>query len=149
MSMGFLVRQHVFIATSDEQAASVLYTGPGESVVCDPGFVGLVVLEAILTGRSSSEVMERYPEPLAVFNEGQRFVIRLSDDLTAGLAKLRGIRGLRILRRWARSDEVRVERLRGPDVLALATDLRGLARSTLEEDARCYLWVDVDERALF
>jgi len=55
--MGFLVRQHVFIATSDEQAASVLYTGPGESVVCDPGFVGLVVLEAILTyGLTSTSV---------------------------------------------------------------------------------------------
>jgi hypothetical protein len=147
--MGFLVRQHVFTAASDEKAASVLHTGPGESVVCDPGLVGLETLETILTGRSSAEVTNGYQEPLALFNGGQRFVIRLSDDLTTGLADLRGFRAVRVLRTWARSDEVRAERLRGHAVFELLNGLQGLARSALEEDAGCYLWVDVDERALF
>ncbi|MDT0188637.1 hypothetical protein Q9S36_51495, partial [Microbacterium sp. ARD31] len=86
---------------------------------------------------------------VAIFNGGQRVVLPLSPLLQTELARLRGWRGIRVVGRWARSDEVRAERLTTADTHALVLNLRRLARDATAQGDQLYMWIDVDERALF
>ncbi|WP_162564209.1 MULTISPECIES: hypothetical protein [Microbacterium] len=147
--MGFLVRQVVFVAPDDDVAAGLLHPGPPEGVVCDPGPVGLWSLEALLAGRPYAEVAAEQPEPVALFHGGQRFVLPLSTALRDQLASVRGWRASRVARGWARTDEVRAERLTRADTHKLLYRLHLCASTAANSDSRLYLWVDVDERALF
>lgn len=149
MALGFLVRQVVFAADDDDVAAVQLDAGPSTGVWCDPGPVGLWNLEAILSNRSFAEVLAEQKEPVAMFNDGQRLVFALSTRLRDDLALLKGWRAHRVVRRWARSDEVRAERLAPTAVSRLMFELHELARDSVKAQRGLYLWVDVDERALF
>lgn len=147
--MGFLVRQVVFTAEDDVTAAEHLDAGPLKGVTCDPGPVGLWSLEAMLMRRDFDDVLSEQGEPIAMVNEGQRIVLALNMQLRDRLAGLRGWRAQRVARRWARTDEVRAERLGSAAVSRLVFELSELARGAAGRGHGLYLWVDVDERALF
>ncbi|MFD6443863.1 hypothetical protein ACFWEJ_02100 [Promicromonospora sp. NPDC060204] len=142
--MGSLVRQVVFAEADDVQAVGRLHTGPDSGVVCDPGPVGLWRLEAMLTGRDHRSVMRSAPDPVAVFEQGQRVVLPLGDQARDALARQSGVRGLIAASRWSRTDEVRLERLTGAATGALLRELTSLARSAQAEQKHLYLWIDVD-----
>ena len=147
--VGFLVRQVVFVAPDADAAADCLHSGPADGAVCDPGPVGLWNLEAIFTRRSYQDVAAEQPGPVALFNGGQRFVLPLSAELRDQLARVGGWRASRVAGRWARTEEVRAERLRRADTHKLIYRLHLHARKAVDRDGGLYLWVDVDERALF
>jgi hypothetical protein len=144
----FLVRQVVFAALNDESAATLLHSGPRGGIKCDPGPVGLLNLEAIVTKRAFDEVLPEQREPVAIFNDGQRLVLGLNRRLRNELARLRW-RAPSVVGRWGRSDEVRAEGLLPAQVQHLVLELCRLARGAVKDDRRLYMWVDVDERALF
>ncbi|PHJ93837.1 hypothetical protein, partial [Nostoc linckia] len=145
----FLVRQIVFAAPSEQAAAGCLDVGPASGIDCDPGPVGLWTLQGFLSRRSFDDVLAEQPEPVAMFNEGQKLVLALSTDLRDDLAGMRGWRAARVARRWSKTDEVRAERLRSTQVKQLTRDLSLLARTAKKDNEQIYLWVDVSERALF
>lgn len=139
----------MFAAPSEQAAAGFLDVGPATGIDCDPGPVGLWTLEALLSRRSFDDVLDEQPEPVAMFNEGQKLVLALSTHLRDNLAGMRGWRAAGVARRWAKTDEVRAERLRSTQVKQLTRDLSHLAHAAKEDNEQIYLWVDVEERALF
>ena len=147
--MGLLVSQIVFTEPSEAAAAGLLHSGPTSGIVCDPGPVGLWHLEAILTRRAYDEVAQAQPDPVAIFNGGQRFVLPLTTALRDRLAALRGWRALVAALAWARTDEVRAERLSRQDAHKLLYHLHLVASEAERLETLLYLWVDVDERAMF
>jgi hypothetical protein len=147
-SVGFLVRQVVFTAPDDAQAAAVLESGPKSGIVCDPGPVGLWKLESILTGRNFRDVMRDAPDPVALFEGGQRVVLPLGDAARDALARRIFLRRLGARARWARTEEVRAEGLTRAVASHLVRDLKVLARTAQADQSHLYLWIDVDPIAL-
>jgi hypothetical protein len=143
--VSFLVRQVVFSAPSDEDAAALLHAGPPSGVVCAPGVVGLWGAEAILRRRSFAAVLDEQPEPVADVNDGERVVVRLSAALRDGLAALSGLRGASFVVRWSDTREVRAEGLTQESTRELVGALRDLARQAMQAGAELYLWVAVDD----
>lgn len=139
----------MFVAPSEQAAAGRLDVGPVTGIDCDPGPVGLWTLEGLLSGRSFDDVLTEQPEPVAMFNEGQKLVLALSTQLRDDLAGMSGWRAAGVARRWSKTDEVRAERLQSTQVKQLTRDLSQLARTAKKGNERIYMWVDVDERALF
>ena len=104
--------------------------------------VQMGTLEALLTGRGFDDVLEAQPDVLAVRNEGERVVVKVSDGLTAALAGTSDDGLAQVAYPWSKTEEF--WGAGDPVVLAcVLQDLAGLARLAVDRRQALYCWLSV------
>lgn len=136
---GLFRRQSAPAAAAETSAAFVTVDGGGIEPVVQMG-----TLEALLTGRSYEEVVDARDgtEFVAVRDEGQRLVVKLSDQLANALARASGEELDAVAEPWAQTEE-----FWGAAEPALLADflrrLSVLSRQARDDGAAVYCWMSV------
>jgi len=128
---------------SDDDPGSVEVYPTVELSGIDP-VVQMGTLEALLTGRTYDDVVEaQSADPvIAVRNEGERLVVKLSDGLAVALASASDDDLVRVADPWSKTEEF----WGGGDPVMLAAVLRemaGLARAAVSRNHSLYCWLSL------
>ena len=109
----------------------------------DPG-VMMGTLEELLTGRPYEEIRNdpRSGHALAIRDEGERVVVTVTDNLTQSLAKASLKQLQEVASSWAATEEFGGG-ADPEDLVAVLTELAGLAARADRDGERLYCWVCV------
>ncbi|GAA5178473.1 hypothetical protein GCM10023322_05730 [Rugosimonospora acidiphila] len=136
-----------FIAVDDPTAATTIDVAGGPGVAgfetlllkgIDP-YITLGRLESILTSHSYDEITDdpRHCRPITD-PEGDAFVVTVTDTLRDTLAAVGDDRLADLARRWAQTDELRLDGVDVSDLAETLTLLTALARRAVETDGHLY-----------
>jgi hypothetical protein len=121
----------------------------GYRSVPTPGIEPVVTmgtLESLLSGRSAYDVLDEHPgglsEEVAVRDEGERLVYRISENLQRLLAAADASQLAETARPWSQTDEFLGQG--DAEILgSLLQQLSGLAQRAVSNDEQVYCWLSV------